>query len=132
NNAYVHRAFSFENALLDAVMLLREKEAAHVLVGAIDEIVNPSFTILNRFGIYKPGDVSNLELYKANTKGTIAGEGASFFALTAEPSGNDYAKLEGLHTFYKPGPGRYGETDQRFSAAACRFDAGYRPRDHRS
>lgn len=102
NNAYVHRAFSFENALLDAVMLLREKEAAHVLVGAIDEIVNPSFTILNRFGIYKQGDVSNLELYKANTKGTIAGEGASFFALTAEPSGNDYAKLEGLHTFYKP------------------------------
>ena len=102
NNAFVHRGFSFESALLDGMMLLKENDAANVLVGAIDEITNSSHTILNRLGLYKQGPVSNLEIYKTKTKGTIAGEGAAFFLLAAEPSATDYAKLNGLHTFYKP------------------------------
>ncbi|MEP7255738.1 MAG: beta-ketoacyl synthase chain length factor [Ferruginibacter sp.] len=102
NNAFVHRGFSFESALLDGMLLLKEKEAATVLVGAIDEITNTSHTILNRLGLYKQGPVSNLDIYKTKTKGTIAGEGAAFFLLAAEPSTTDYAKLEGLKTFYKP------------------------------
>jgi 3-oxoacyl-[acyl-carrier-protein] synthase II len=102
NNAFVHRGFSFESALLDGMLLLKDNEAANVLVGAIDEITNTSHTILNRLGLYKQGPVSNLDIYKTKTKGTIAGEGASFFLLANETSANDYAKLDGLHTFYKP------------------------------
>jgi len=114
NNAFVHRGFSFESALLDGMMLLKEKEAENVLVGAVDEITNISHTILNRMGLYKQGPVSNLALFKttviparlsgseAGTKGTIAGEGASFFLLANEPSDTDYAKLDALATFYKP------------------------------
>lgn len=103
NNAFVHRGFSFESALLDGIMLLKENEATNVLVGAIDEITNTSHTILNRLGLYKQGPVSNLDIYKTKSKGTIAGEGASFFLLANEASATDYAKLDGLHTFYKPG-----------------------------
>jgi 3-oxoacyl-[acyl-carrier-protein] synthase II len=103
NNAFVHRGFSFESALLDGMLLLKEKEAENVLVGAIDEITNISHTILNRMGLYKQGLVSNLELFKTKSKGTIAGEGSSFFLLANEPSATDYAKLDGLKTFYKPG-----------------------------
>lgn len=84
------------------MMLLKEKEASTVLVGAIDEIIHTSHAILNRMGLYKQGPVSNLELYKTNSKGTIAGEGSAFFMLASEASATDYAKLEGLHTFYKP------------------------------
>ena len=102
NNAFVHRGFSFESALLDGMMLLKENDAANVLVGAIDEITNSSHTILNRLGLYKQGPVSNLDIYKTKSKGTIAGEGAAFFLLATEPSTTDYAKLDGLHTFYKP------------------------------
>ena len=102
NNAFVHRGFSFESALLDSMLLLKEKEAENVLVGAIDEITNISHTILNRLGLYKQEQVSNLDIFKTRSKGTIAGEGASFFLLANEPSANDYAKLEGLKTFYKP------------------------------
>ena len=102
NNAFVHRGFSFESALLDGMMLLKENDATNVLVGAIDEITNTSHTILNRLGLYKQGPVSNLDIYKIKTKGTIAGEGAAFFLLATEPSATDYAKLDGLHTFYKP------------------------------
>lgn len=102
NNAFVHRGFSFESALLDGMLLLKEKDANNVLVGAIDEITNSSHAIINRMGLYKQGEVSNLDIYKAKTKGTIAGEGSSFFLLAAEPSSTDYAKLDGLYTFYKP------------------------------
>jgi 3-oxoacyl-[acyl-carrier-protein] synthase II len=102
NNAFVHRGFSFESALLDGMMLLKEKEASNVLVGAIDETTNVSHAILNRLGLYKQGQVSNLDIFKNSSKGTIAGEGAAFFLLADEPSSTDYAKLDGLKTFYKP------------------------------
>ena len=102
NNAFVHRGFSFESALLDGMMLLKENDASNVLVGAIDEITNTSHTILSRMGLYKQGAISNPDIYKTKTKGTIAGEGAAFFLLADEPSATDYAKLDGLHTFYKP------------------------------
>lgn len=102
NNAFVHRGFSFESALLDGMMLINENEAGNVLVGAIDEIINSSHTILNRFGLYKQSNICNLDIYQSTSKGTIAGEGATFFLLAKEPSNTDYAKLEGLHTFYKP------------------------------
>lgn len=102
NNAFVHRGFSFESALLDGMMLLMDKTASNVLVGAIDELTDNSFAILNRFGLYRRTAVSNLDLYKSISKGTIAGEGSTFFLLANEASGNDYAKLDALHTFYKP------------------------------
>ena len=102
NNVFVHRNFSFENALLDAMMLLQEGEAANVLVGGLDEITNASHAILRRFGLYKQKPFSNFDLYKEQTKGTVGGEGAAFFLLTAEASDNDRAQLDGLTTFYKP------------------------------
>lgn len=102
NNAFVHRGFSFESALLDGIMLLMENPASNALVGAVDEITVNSHEILRRFGLYKQEPVSNLELLKASSKGTMAGEGAAFFLLANAASDNDYAQLNGLHTFYKP------------------------------
>jgi hypothetical protein len=59
-------------------------------------------------GLYKQGLLSNLDLVKMDTgastsKGTIAGEGATFFLLANDASDSDYAKLDGLKTIYKPG-----------------------------
>jgi 3-oxoacyl-(acyl-carrier-protein) synthase len=102
NNTFVHRGFSFESALLDGMMLLQEMEATNVLVGAVDEITSMSHTLLSRFGFYKHELVSNFKLYESKSKGTIAGEGAAFFLLAKDPSATDYAKLDGLKTFYKP------------------------------
>lgn len=102
NNVFVHRAFSFESALLDATMLLNDQEANNVLVGGLDEITNQSHAILGRFGLYRRQLDSSLDLYKEKTPGTIAGEGAAFFLLTNERSPENYAVLTGLKTFYKP------------------------------
>jgi 3-oxoacyl-(acyl-carrier-protein) synthase len=100
NNTFVNGGFSFENALLDAVMMLRENEATHVLTGSADELTDISHTILGRFGLYKREPVNSEGLYTTVSRGTIAGEGAAFFLLSAEPSANDLARLEELTTFY--------------------------------
>lgn len=55
-----------ESALLDGMMLLKEKEASTVLVGAIDEIIH--IVILNRMGLYKQGPVSNPNCIKQTQK----------------------------------------------------------------
>lgn len=102
NNTFVHRGFSFESALLDAMLLLAEGEAAQVLVGGVDEITDTSHALLSRFGLYRRRPVSNLNLFSPRAKGTIAGEGAAFFLLGGRQSGHDLARLEAFHTFYKP------------------------------
>lgn len=111
NNAFVHRGFSFESALLDGIMLMMDNEASNFLVGAIDELTDTSYTILNRFGLYKRGQISNMDLYKTISRGTIAGEGAIFFLIAKDASENDYAKLDAIHSFYKPTDSK--ETEQQ-------------------
>ena len=101
NNTYVHRGFSFESALLDAMMMLNENEINNALVGAADEIIDTSHAILSRFDLYRK-EASTDTLFDAKTKGTIAGEGATFFTLLKASSGNDLAKLDAITTFYKP------------------------------
>jgi 3-oxoacyl-(acyl-carrier-protein) synthase len=102
NNTFVNGGASFENAMLDAMMLLHEGEAANVLVGGIDEITANSHTILKRMGLYRRQPISNLNLHNAPGKGTMTGEGAAFFLLSREDSGNDLAEINGTSGFYKP------------------------------
>ncbi|MDP4131177.1 MAG: beta-ketoacyl synthase chain length factor, partial [Bacteroidota bacterium] len=80
NNTIVHRGFSFENALMDARLLLQEG-ADNILTGAVDEITADSHAILSRFGIYKK-EMHGPGIPEDQKKGTVAGEGASFFLLT--------------------------------------------------
>lgn len=103
NNTFVHRGFSFETALQDAIMLLKENAAPNVLVGGIDEITDQSFEVLTKLGLIKKEKISASSLFNSQTKGTVAGEGAAFFLLTKEPTSHPpLAKLEGVRTFYKP------------------------------
>jgi 3-oxoacyl-[acyl-carrier-protein] synthase II len=87
NSTYVHRGFSFENALMDSRMFLEENPGANVLVGGLDEATTNSLNILRRFGLLKLHPVNNLTLLEYNTEGTLAGEGVSFFMLSSDPQG---------------------------------------------
>jgi len=102
NNTFVHRGFSFESAVMDAIMLLKENTVSNILVGGVDEITDVSQKILSRFGLYKREPISNENLLGSYSKGTIAGEGAAFFLLSNHPSANDYAQLDAIKTIYKP------------------------------
>jgi 3-oxoacyl-[acyl-carrier-protein] synthase II len=100
NNTFVHKGISFESAVQDAWMLLNEGDANDVLVGGIDEMVDASFKVLTRLGLYKRWPVSNLQLFNTPTSGTIGGEGAAFFLLNNKPSPDNLAEFNGLKTFY--------------------------------
>jgi 3-oxoacyl-[acyl-carrier-protein] synthase II len=85
NQTYSQRGFSFENALLDALMMLKEKSANQILVGGIDEATAVSTEIFDRIGF------SNV----------THGEGAAFFVLSDSTTGA-WAKIAGMRTAYKP------------------------------
>lgn len=100
NNTFVHKGISFESALLDAIMLLNEQEADHILVGGTEEMVDASFKVLTRLGLFKKWPVSNLSLFSSESKGTIGGEGAVFFLLTDKASAENLAELTAVKTLF--------------------------------
>jgi 3-oxoacyl-(acyl-carrier-protein) synthase len=68
----------------------------------MDEMTLNTFAILQRLGQTKRKPVNNLGLLNDHSRGAIAGEGAAFFLLSANPGAKNYAKIEALDTFYKP------------------------------
>lgn len=101
NNTFVQRGFSFEHALMDALLLLNENEAKTILVGGIDELNETSEAILKRFGLYRTNQ-NNLQLLTTSGKGSMAGEGASFFLLSSESSSGNIACLDDLKMLFDP------------------------------
>lgn len=100
NNTFVHKGISFESALVDAIMLLKEQETDNILVGGVEEMTDASYKVLSRLGLFKRWPLSNFELLNTATNGTIGGEGASFFLLSDRSSGDDLAIFDGVETFY--------------------------------
>jgi len=102
NFTYVHRGFSFESALLDAMMQINNDESSDILVGGIDELTDTSYAIMRRMGFWKTRLADNKGLYGTSTKGSIAGEGSTFFVLSKQQSSQDDTRITGIRTFYKP------------------------------
>lgn len=101
NYAYVHRNFSFENALLDSMMMLGEQPEHKILLGGVDEITKVSYDIMQRLGIYKSALGLTPAVYHKPTEGSIAGEGSAFFVLSGQ-SENAFASVDGVKIFSKP------------------------------
>lgn len=100
NSTYVHRTFSFESGLIDAMILMDERMASDVLVGAIDEMTMNHLQITRRIGQWKMEPVNNLKLLDYGTPGALAGEGAAFFLLGKEISPSSYAQLKDVKTCF--------------------------------
>ena len=102
NITYVHRIFSFESGLQDAMMQLDEKSAENILVGGIDEMTMNHLSIIRRLGTWKIHPESNLEILNYTTNGALAGEGSGYFLLSSYKNEKTYAKLSSVLTIYKP------------------------------
>ena len=99
NSTYSHRNISFESALMDGILLLKEKVAENILAGGIDELTETSFNILSRMGHFKKSqELTDGSLYNRNTKGSIGGEGSAFFTIGNTPDTNSYAAINSVHT----------------------------------
>jgi 3-oxoacyl-(acyl-carrier-protein) synthase len=102
NNTFVHRGFSFENALLDSMLQLAEGDVKRTLTGCFEEMTAEHFYIKSRIGFWKEADTGNAQLFDRNTPGSISGEGATFFLLGDKRTENTEACITGIKMLYKP------------------------------
>ncbi len=101
NYTFVHSNISFESAILDSLMQLKENPESNILLGGLDEMTEQHYQITERAGFWKKS-LSGISNNYSNEK-IIPGEGASFFVLSKKQSKNNYARFTGVNTFYKPG-----------------------------
>jgi hypothetical protein len=90
NMTYVHKAHSFESALLDAALMLEDHPGYNLLAGSVDECTETSYAILQRFGVY----------HDRNT----AGEGAAFFTLSSAARSTSLASITAFDMLTAAGP----------------------------
>lgn len=102
NFTYVHGSLSFENALLNAILMLQENPNNNILTGGVDEITDQHCQIKSVNHKFKKEPVDHLKLLDYESEGTVPGEGSIFFTLNAKKDDNSYASIRGLETYYKP------------------------------
>jgi 3-oxoacyl-[acyl-carrier-protein] synthase II len=101
NQTYTQGAFSFESALLDAILELTDSPAQSLLVGGVDEITTTSHTLQQRFGVFR-NTKNNLALFQPGLDGTVNGEGAAYFVLSGEKGPNERVSIDAVKMLYKP------------------------------
>ena len=101
NFTYVHGSLSFENALLNTLVMLKENPSENILLGGIDEMTEQHYLIKTINHKYKKGPVNHLNLLDYSTEGAIPGEGSIFFSVGKEKKKNSYASIVGSETHYK-------------------------------
>jgi 3-oxoacyl-(acyl-carrier-protein) synthase len=101
NYTYVHRGFSFDHCVVDAMMLLNEGRK-NVLIGGFDENSINHQVVATRIGFFKKEKIKTFDLLQQKTPGAISGEGASFFLLSNEKNEKTLASLDAVKMLYKP------------------------------
>jgi hypothetical protein len=113
NSTNTHRGLAFENALLDAAMLVKENQDNSYLVGSVDEISAYNFNIDRLAGCFRKEIVSNRHLYDNPSEGTIAGEGSLIMMVSNRPEGA-IARLDALQTIHTTDETLVQETLKQF------------------
>jgi len=93
NTTHVNKGLAFEGALLDALLLLEERNAQALLLGSIEEISDYNYNIDMLAGSFKKEESSSETLLTSHTPGTVCGEGAVMFVVEAERSVASLAEI---------------------------------------
>jgi len=100
NVTYTHNSASFESALMDAQLLfLENREINSVLVGGVDELSKKMTSFMYLDYQLKEEEISNPDLLKSDSSGSITSEGAHFFSISKDKSENTYAELIDVSVF---------------------------------
>ena len=103
NITHVHRGLAFENALLDAMMMLNENPNANYLTGAVDEVSSYNYNLERLDGWYKKEIVTGKDLYHLRSAGSIAGEGAAMFIVNNSKEGSAF-EVKGVYMLHTADP----------------------------
>lgn len=87
NNTHANKGLSFENCLLDAWMLLKEREAQNLLVGNVEEISPAQYRIETLAGFIKKENTTSETVLASRTQGAVYGEGAAMFVISSDAAG---------------------------------------------
>lgn len=98
NFTYVHRGFSYETCVMDALMQIEEGKHT-ILIGGIEEHT-PVYVELLRNAKKFTTDNSH-KYFEGNNSGIQIGEGATFFVLS-DTKKNAHSCIEGISFLYKP------------------------------
>ncbi|MCF2488986.1 beta-ketoacyl synthase chain length factor [Dyadobacter sp. CY347] len=93
NTTHVHKGLAFEAALLDAMMVLEEKKLRRILVGSVEEISDYNHNIDFLNGYFKTEDITSNDLLKADSPGSVNGEGATMFVVESSRSERTLARI---------------------------------------
>lgn len=118
NITHTHRGLSFENAVIDASMMLREFPSRSYLLGAADEISTYNYNVDFLDGWYKKENISNKDLYGSNSLASIAGEGA-VMCLASNEGENAVAKIVAVHTIHGEDEEYVGQELRDFLSRYC-------------
>ena len=97
NLTYVHRGHSFEHAMINAALYQAQHENEKILVGAIEELTDTSLEVLKQAGVYRTENSTPEDILNSYGKGSIAGEGATFFL--AGDKTDDSLRVADIATF---------------------------------
>lgn len=116
NFTYVHRGFSFESAMMDAMLHLNEAEdqPTNILVGASDELTDMYLKVTSKLNFWKPRHAISRSPSDF-VDGSEQGEGAAFFTVSNKKKENAIARIDGLQMIYKP------QSKEELSSSLKRF-----------
>ncbi len=101
NYTYVHRGLSFESSLMDAMIHIQEGKK-NILIGGFEENSKNHVSVTQKINFWKKHPVASLKLLEDTSIGSIAGEGANFFVVSAAKNEHTYASVTGISMLYKP------------------------------
>lgn len=93
NFTYVNTGVSFESALLDGLMKVENQESQNILIGGIDELADHTSKLYKLIKHTKSDDEAPYDILNKRSKGSVSGEGATFFVLDKEKNANSYCEL---------------------------------------
>lgn len=91
NNTFSNRYFSFESALLESILMLKDGDAKNVLVGSTDEMIPMIREVTQNMGLW----------INPNTGTTITGEGACFAVISETMTEHSYAAILAFKLVFK-------------------------------
>ncbi|TFG90103.1 MAG: 3-oxoacyl-ACP synthase [Candidatus Atribacteria bacterium] len=94
NLTFSQKTISFESALLEGIMWLKDKENQNILVGGIDELVDKSFSLMVESGCARI--VRTDEMMDSKLPGALRGEGSTFFAMSNMESPDTLAQIDDM------------------------------------
>lgn len=114
NFTYVNAAVSFESALVDAKLQIEDSEANSILIGGVDEMNEYTASLFKLAGFLKKDMEDSFPILHSKTKGTVFGEGATFFVLENKKTPSTYAEVIDLEMINEIAVGEVQEKIEAF------------------